>query len=120
MTNCRTKPSRSPTPARLAARPILDDPVMGTPTQSRTEPIRILRLAQVIQATGLGKTKIYELQASGQFPMRVQIATHSVGWVEEEVQAWLSRRLAARNSGTPSFGDSAPATLNPAPRSRDL
>jgi prophage regulatory protein len=46
--------------------------------------------------TGLGRTKIYELQAAGHFPMRVQITTHSVGWVEEELQAWLARRVAAR------------------------
>jgi prophage regulatory protein len=46
--------------------------------------------------TGLGKTKIYELQAEGRFPMSVQITTHSVGWVEHEVQAWLAGRLAER------------------------
>jgi prophage regulatory protein len=63
---------------------------------SRTAPIRILRLAQVIDMTGLGKTKIYELQAQGRFPMSVRITTHSVGWVEHEVQAWLNIRLAER------------------------
>ncbi len=61
-------------------------------------PIRMLRLAQVLDATGLGKTKIYELQARGDFPMRVKITSHSVGWVEEEVQAWLARRIAISNS----------------------
>ena len=58
--------------------------------------IRLLRLAQVTHMTGLGRTKVYELQAAGQFPMRVQITSHSVGWVEEEVQAWLAQRVAAR------------------------
>jgi prophage regulatory protein len=62
----------------------------GTP---HTQPIRMLRLAQVIDTTGLGKTTIYELQAEGDFPMRVKITSHSVGWVEEEVQAWLARRI---------------------------
>ena len=56
-------------------------------------PIRMLRLAQVIDATGLGKTTIYELQAEGTFPKRVKITSHSVGWVEAEVQAWLSSRI---------------------------
>jgi prophage regulatory protein len=46
--------------------------------------------------TGLGRTKVYELQAAGQFPMRVQITSHSVGWVEEEVQAWIAQRVAPR------------------------
>jgi prophage regulatory protein len=62
----------------------------------RSAPIRILRLAQVIDMTGLGKTKIYELQAQGRFPMSVRITAHSVGWVEQEVQAWLAGRLAER------------------------
>jgi prophage regulatory protein len=65
---------------------------------SRSGPIRMLRLAQVIAITGLGKTKIYELQSEGSFPMRVQITAHSVGWIEEEVQAWLARKIAASTS----------------------
>jgi prophage regulatory protein len=72
---------------------------LRTPPDTRnvhSEAIRILRLAQVLDLTGLGKTKIYELQAAGHFPMRVQITTHSVGWIEAEVQAWLANRAAAR------------------------
>lgn len=65
------------------------------PAAVRERPIRMLRLAQVIDLTGLGKTKIYELQAGGAFPMRVKITAHSVGWIEDEVQAWLARRVQA-------------------------
>jgi prophage regulatory protein len=53
----------------------------------------MLRLPQLIDATGLGKTTIYELQGRGDFPMRVKITAHSVAWVEEEVQAWLAQRV---------------------------
>ena len=63
---------------------------------ARTRPIRFLRLPQVMQQTGLGKTKIYELQKDGAFPMRIQITSHSVGWIEEEVNAWIAGRVAAR------------------------
>lgn len=59
-------------------------------------PLRLLRLAQVMDVTGLGKSKIYELQSAGDFPMRVQITAHSVGWIEEEVQNWIAGRAAAR------------------------
>lgn len=62
----------------------------GTPWAGE---IRMLRLPAVKRMTGLGKTKIYELQAAGDFPMRVQLTTHCVGWVERDVQAWLSRRI---------------------------
>jgi prophage regulatory protein len=71
-------------------------------------PIRMLRLPQVIDATGLGKTKIYELQGQGDFPMRIKITAHSVAWVEEEVQAWLAQRI---EKGRP---ESAPES-DPAP-----
>jgi prophage regulatory protein len=54
----------------------------------------MLRLAQVIDATGLRRSKIYELQAHGDFPRRVKIASRSVGWIEAEVQAWLAHRIA--------------------------
>jgi prophage regulatory protein len=60
-------------------------------------PIHILRLAQVIERTGLKKTKIYELQSEGQFPMRVKITARAVGWIEHEVQAWLAGRIAKNN-----------------------
>jgi predicted DNA-binding transcriptional regulator AlpA len=74
-------------------------PVCATPALGRrplgNRPIRMLRLPQVIDATGLGKTKIYELQGQGDFPMRVKITAHSVAWVEEEVQAWLASRIQA-------------------------
>jgi len=68
--------------------------------------IRILRLPEVLDATGLGKTKIYELQSKGSFPMRVRITDHSVGWIEEEVQAWLAKRVAlsiSRARGSAQF-----------------
>jgi prophage regulatory protein len=71
------------------------------PESSTADPrdaqIRILRLAQVIERTGLKKTKIYELQSEGQFPMRVKITARAVGWIEHEVQAWLSGRVAKNN-----------------------
>lgn len=72
----------------------------------RQSPIRLLRLPQVMEMTGLRKTKIYELHAEGAFPQRVKITGHSVGWVEAEVQAWLVRRVenSTRGSAIPTMG----------------
>ena len=60
--------------------------------------LRLLRLRQVMDMTGLGKTKIYALQAEGTFPLRVQITPYCVGWVEQEIQAWISERMTARTA----------------------
>jgi len=66
-------------------------------TPMSSGPIRLLRLPQVIDATGLGtglrKKAIYALQAEGDFPKRVKVTAHSVAWVEEEVQAWVTARI---------------------------
>jgi prophage regulatory protein len=99
------------TPVKISPRSITIHPVERKHAGATGEnpsyraPIRLLRLAQVLNVTGLGKTPIYELQAEGDFPMRVKITSHSVGWVEEDVQAWLARRVALRNrsSNSPSY-----------------
>lgn len=90
MSTCKAKTDIRRAPSDPAPAQVRFEPT------SRSAPIRILRLAQVIDMTGLGKTKIYELQAQGRFPMSVRITAHSVGWVEQEVQGWLTGRLAER------------------------
>ena len=92
MSTCKVKTDIRPAPSNPPRPRVPSEPT------SHSAPIRILRLAQVIDMTGLGKTKIYELQAQGRFPMSVRITTHSVGWVEQEVQAWLTGRLAERKT----------------------
>ena len=71
--------------------------IVPAPTDSpmQTQRIRLLRLAQVMEVTGLKRTKIYALQAQGDFPMRVQITPSCVGWIEHEVQAWIAKRVTA-------------------------
>ena len=55
--------------------------------------IQILRLPAVCRATGLGRSMVYQLEASSQFPRRVKIGARAVGWIEEEVQLWLADRV---------------------------
>ena len=59
-------------------------------------PPRILRLPQVIDLTGLGRSMIYQMEADLRFPKRVKIGTRAVGWIEQEVKAWLIKRIEAR------------------------
>lgn len=55
--------------------------------------IQILRLPAVCRATGLGRSMVYQLEASRKFPRRVRLAARAVGWIEEEVQLWLAERV---------------------------
>lgn len=102
MTTCSSKLSDRPTP-RGAGSVDSDRPIAPV-IPGTSKHIRLLRLAQVRDMTGLGRTKIYELQATGHFPMRVQITAHTVGWVEHEVQEWLARRVATRSVLTVDSG----------------
>jgi hypothetical protein len=59
------------TPRRVAVRLEWDRPyAIGT---SRMSSIRLLWLPQVIERTGLKKTKLYDLQKEGDFPMRISL-----------------------------------------------
>lgn len=99
-TPAATPPARTAGQAEaraLASRPVASMPPAQSEVQHAT-PIRMLRLSQVATITGLSKTKIYQLQIQGDFPMRVQLSPRRVAWVEAEVQAWLAARI---TSSTP-------------------
>jgi prophage regulatory protein len=64
---------------------------------------RILRLPEVCAVTGFGRSMIYQMEAEGRFPRRVNIGARAVGWVEREVQQWIQQRIeSARAQKTPS------------------
>jgi prophage regulatory protein len=58
---------------------------------------RLLRLQQVGEVTGLRRSMIYQLEADGNFPRRVKLATRAVGWVESEIRAWIAARIMIRD-----------------------
>ena len=68
---------------------------MITVVSPNAESIRILRLPEVCEVTGLCRSMIYQMEADLRFPQRVKIGTRAVGWVEKEVNAWLMRRIAS-------------------------
>jgi prophage regulatory protein len=67
---------------------------MAGETGTADVPVRILRLPEVCQRTGLSRAMIYRLQAARRFPQSVRITAYAVGWIEGEVQAWLLQRIA--------------------------
>ena len=73
----------------------LDRSSVRTGHKPSVKSMRLLRIPQVMQQTGQKKTMLYELQKVGSFPMRIQITSNSVGWIEEEVNAWIAGRVAA-------------------------
>jgi prophage regulatory protein len=56
-------------------------------------PDRILRLPQVCKMTGLRRSFVYELQTERRFPQSIKLGSRAVGWLEREIQAWISTRI---------------------------
>ena len=46
---------------------------------------------------------IYQLEAEQRFPRRIKIGVRAVGWIEGEVQEWLTQRIErSRSSPNPA------------------
>lgn len=59
---------------------------------TETKPSVILRRPEVMRRTGLSKTGIWLKEKAGTFPQRVVLGPNSVGWREDEVEAWITAR----------------------------
>lgn len=59
--------------------------------------MRIIRLKEVIESTGLARSTIYKYIAEGTFPKPVPLGDRCVGWVESEVQDWILARIEERD-----------------------
>lgn len=59
--------------------------------------MRLIRLNDVSQATGLRRSTIYKYMAEGTFPKAVALGGCRVAWVEQEVQDWIAERIEVRD-----------------------
>ena len=59
--------------------------------------MRIIRLKDVINSTGLARSTIYKYIDEGTFPKSVSLGDRCVGWVEGEVQDWILARIEGRD-----------------------
>lgn len=50
---------------------------------------RLLRINQVIDLTGIGKTMIYRLIKEGRFPQQFKPGGYASRWSEAEINAWI-------------------------------
>ncbi len=59
--------------------------------------MKIIRLAAVKEATGLGRSSIYKFMDEGTFPKSIRLTGKSVGWIDQEIEAWVQERIAERD-----------------------
>ncbi|WP_233829220.1 helix-turn-helix transcriptional regulator [Paraburkholderia sp. ZP32-5] len=56
----------------------------------------ILRRKAVEQITGLSRSSIYAGIKLGTFPTPIRLTANSVGWVAQEIEAWVQARIDRR------------------------
>lgn len=60
---------------------------------------RHLRRPAVQTATGLSRSSLYAMMATGDFPRPVRIGKRAVAWRESTIEAWLASRPTANSVG---------------------
>ena len=56
--------------------------------------VKILRIQQVAEQTGLSHSSIYKQIRLGLFPRPIKLTARASGWEESAVQAWIEKIIA--------------------------
>jgi prophage regulatory protein len=68
-------------------------------TEAQTFPRQLLRLPEVLNRTGLSRSRLYAKQRDGTFPRSVSLGGGAaVAWASDEVQAWIDSQVTARDA----------------------
>lgn len=57
----------------------------------------IMRLPEVMAATGYKRSSIYNFMREGDFPKARQLGARAVGWDSLEIQEWICSKLGGQN-----------------------
>ena len=58
--------------------------------------MRVLRKPEVVRRVGFSAVQIWRLEKKGVFPRRFSIGANSVGWLESEIDDWITEHAAQR------------------------
>ena len=59
--------------------------------------MRFIKLKEVMDCTGLGRSTINKYIDNGQFPKQISLGDRAVAWIESEVSEWMLERIAERD-----------------------
>ncbi|MCX7132418.1 helix-turn-helix transcriptional regulator [Aeromonas veronii] len=66
-----------------------------TKLEQNSQELRFIRVREAVKKTGLSKSTIYDLMASGRFPQSVRLSARTVAFIESEVDQWMVDRVTA-------------------------
>ncbi len=81
--------------------------------------MKILRIRNVTEATGLSRTTLWRLERRGDFPHRIRLSPNSIGWIETEVEEWIESRPRKSSSESNTKNSEAAWKASTADRSVD-
>lgn len=59
--------------------------------------MRIIRLKEVMDLTGLARSTIYKFVSVDLFPKPISLGDRCVGWLESEVHDWILSKIKERD-----------------------
>ena len=62
--------------------------------------MKVIRLQQVMEMTGLGRSTVYKYVSENWFPKPIPLGGRSVGWLESEVVEWIMAKVSERDIRT--------------------
>ena len=62
-----------------------------------TQPLRFLRMRDVIEMVGVSRATIYRWMDAGDFPRSIALGGNSIAWSEKSVQEWMESRINSTN-----------------------
>ncbi|MBL4909365.1 MAG: AlpA family transcriptional regulator [Alteromonadaceae bacterium] len=55
--------------------------------------MRLIRLKEVINLTGLGRSSIYKFMSENKFPQSISLGERAIAWQEGEIEEWLQDKI---------------------------
>jgi prophage regulatory protein len=69
----------------------MDSTLQPQPSE-QSSPALLLRIAMVVRVTGLGRSTIYRMIASAEFPSPVRLTNRAVAWRRTDLEKWSEAR----------------------------
>lgn len=67
-------------------------------TAAEQQPKRFLRIAAVVNKTGMPPSSVYAKMADGTFPKSISLGPRCKAWLEEEIDQWMDDRVSQRGA----------------------
>lgn len=59
--------------------------------------MRLIRLKEVMNLTGLGRSSIYKFMTQGDFPLSISLGERAIAWELSEIEEWVLAKIENRN-----------------------